>query len=94
MGFNTSATIDVTKLTMKGEGGLTYALTSATVNPVPASTKSATVVIAGADMTSVNAILIENGTAAPDSTIYNLAAASGWQSGTVAVSTVGITVSE
>ena len=93
LNFNTSATIDVTKLTITGQGGSTYTLTSATTNPTPASTTSATVVIAGVDKTSLNAILIENSTAAPDSTTYNLAAASGWQTGSVSVATVGITVS-
>ncbi len=94
LNFNTLATIDVTKLTIKGQGGSTYKLTSATSNPTPSSVTSVTVVIAGADRTAVDAILTQNGTTAPDSTTYNVAAASGWQSGTVAVSTVGITVSE
>ena len=93
LNFNTSAVIDVTKLTIKGQGGLTATLTAATTNPTPASATSATVAIAGTDKAAVNAILTKNGTTAPDSTTYNAAAASGWQSGAVAVTTVGITVS-
>ena len=93
LNFNTSATIDATKLTIKGQGGSTVTLTSATSNPTSSSPTSATVAIAGADKTAVNAILTQNGTTAPDSTTYNVAAASGWQTGAVAISTVGITVS-
>ena len=93
LNVNTSAQIDVTKLTIKGQGGLTATLTTATTNPIPASSTSATVAIAGADKAAVNAILTKNGTTAPDSTTYNIASASGWQTGAAAVSTVGITVS-
>ena len=95
LNFNTSSIIDVTKLTIKGQGGAgsQRILTSATLNPTPSNATSATVTIAGADKTAMNAILTQNGTTAPDLTIYNVATASGWQTGAAAVSTVGITVS-
>ena len=92
--FNTYAAIDVTKLTIKGQGGVSaqVTLTSATSNPIPSSTTSATVTIAGTDKTAVDQILYKNGTTAPDSTTYALTAATGWQSG-VTIATTGITVS-
>ena len=62
-------------------------MTAATTNPTPVSATSATVAIAGTDKTAVNGILTQNGTTAPDSTTYNVAAASGWQTGSAAVQT-------
>ncbi len=93
LNFNTSETIDVTKLTIKGQSGSTVTLTSATTNVIPSGTTSATVTISGTDKTAVDAILTQNGTTAPDSTTYNVAVASGWQTGAMAVPTVGIAVS-
>jgi len=60
--FNTAAAINVTKLTIIGQGGVTgqVTLTSNTSNPIPVSSTSATVVISEADKTAVNLILIYN----------------------------------
>ncbi len=80
MNFNASSTIDVT-LTITGQGGSTYTLTSATSNPTPVNTTSATVVMSEADQTAVNMILTKDGTTAPDSNIYNITAAMGWRIG-------------
>ncbi len=92
LNFNISAPIDVTKLTITGQGGSTVKLTSATANPTPSDTEHAVMFLAGADATAVNEILTKIGYSASDDTTYNIAAASGWQTGTVTVPTVGISV--
>ncbi len=91
LNFNTSSTIDVTKLTVTGQGSSTVTLTSATANSTPESSTSATIVITGVDKTAVDAILNNSGIRSFDAITYNLAAASGWQTGTVAFPTIGLT---
>lgn len=77
-GFDTGSTIDVTKFTITGQGP-TCDLTVATANPTPASLTTATVIIAGADKTCVDAILDTNGIQASGLVFYNIAATAGWQ---------------
>ncbi len=71
----TGDTIDVTKLSLAGQGG-SYALTSA--NVTAASATSFTVTLNAADQLNINGILDKNGTSAVDTTTFNLAAAASW----------------
>ena len=66
--------VTVTNLTLTGEGGATYTLTSAT-NIERDSATQFTVPLSGADKLHVDGLLNENGTAADNGTTYNLAAA-------------------
>ncbi|MBC3832153.1 DUF4347 domain-containing protein [Undibacterium amnicola] len=70
-------TIDVTKLSLTGQGG-TYTLTAATSNPTASSTTSFTVTLGAADKIAVNGILNQDGTSAVNATTFNLAAAANW----------------
>ncbi len=88
--------IDVTKLTITGEGGNTYTLTSDSVDIT--SSTSATIELNSEDKLHVHGLLNKDGTTSGDATGYNLALAEDWMSGspatvTVADSTNGITVS-
>ncbi|MBL0142398.1 MAG: IPTL-CTERM sorting domain-containing protein [Betaproteobacteria bacterium] len=71
----TGDTIDVSKLSLTGQGG-SYTLTSA--NVTAASATSFTVTLNAADKLDINGILNKNGTSAVDTTTYNLAAAASW----------------
>ncbi len=75
------ATNDVTmsKLTITGEGGATYIL-STTGNVEVTSATSFTFTLAGADIAGVDALLNKNGTSSVSSTTYNLAVADDWNS--------------
>ncbi len=92
---NTDGEIDATTLTITGEGGATYTLTAATANVTPASATEATIVVAGADKTEVDALLNKDVLTAIDGTTYNLAAAADWHigDGGIAIATIAITVS-
>ncbi len=69
-------TIAVNKLTLTGEGGAEYALTSTNVTASSATTFSIT--LNAIDKAAVNQIINKNGSSANDSTPYNLAAADDW----------------
>ncbi|RQO81738.1 DUF4214 domain-containing protein, partial [Acidovorax sp. FJL06] len=73
--MTTGDTIDVSKLSLAGQGG-SYILTSA--NVTAASATSFTVTLNAADQLAVNGILNKNGTSAVDTTTFNLAAAANW----------------
>ena len=89
--------IDVSKLTITGEGGATHTLTGAGVEITSAT--SFAVTMAAADLPLVERLLNQNGTASSDATTYNLAAAEDWAAGADAAVVVadaagnGITVS-
>lgn len=71
------ADIDVSKLTVTGEGGETYTLMdSANVNRT--SDTQFTVTLSMADRAALNQIINKNGAASTTSTVYNLAAADDW----------------
>lgn len=72
--------IDLSNLTITGEGGTTYTLTSATDVEITSGT-SFSATLTGADLTSVEALLNKNGTSAVSGTTYNLAAAEDWATG-------------
>ncbi len=69
-------TIDPTKLTVTGEGGATYTLTTGTVT-APGTT-AFSVTLNAADIAKVNPILNKNGGSSTNATTYNLAAAANW----------------
>jgi len=66
--------VDVSLLTLTGEGGATQALTG-TADVDISSVSEFTVTLSGADKTAVDALLNKNGTNSVDSTAYNLAVA-------------------
>ncbi|MBR7748250.1 DUF4347 domain-containing protein, partial [Undibacterium baiyunense] len=71
--------ITISKLTITGEGGATYTLsTSSNVEVTSATSFSLT--LSGADIAGVNNLLNKNGTSSISSTTYNLAAADDWNS--------------
>ncbi|MBP6058394.1 MAG: DUF4347 domain-containing protein, partial [Nitrosomonas sp.] len=86
--------IDVTKLTLTGQGGATYTLTSASVEITSAT--GFTVTLNATDQTHVEGLVNKNGTSAVDATTFNIAAAADWnpsQTGNVDTTGNGITVS-
>ena len=89
--------IVVSKLTLTGEGGATYTLTSANVEITSAT--QFTVTLNATDKTAVNQILNKNGVSSTSGTTYNLAATEDWDTGTAAAAVIadltgnGITVS-
>ncbi|MCA6954972.1 Ig-like domain-containing protein, partial [Pectobacterium polaris] len=73
----TGDTIDVSKLTLVGENGNAYTLTSSNVTAVNATTFSIT--LNSTDQLNVEGLLNKNGTtSATSGTTFNLAAAAGW----------------
>ncbi|MDP4078883.1 DUF4347 domain-containing protein, partial [Acidovorax sp. A1169] len=69
-------TIAVNKLTLTGEGGSTYTLTTANVTASSATAFSVT--LNGTDLAAVNQIINKNGTSSTGATTFNLAAAANW----------------
>ncbi|PPC75908.1 hypothetical protein C4K68_18110, partial [Pokkaliibacter plantistimulans] len=94
-GMTTGDTISVDKLTLTGQGGSTYTLTSSDVTA--SSATQFTVTLSATDQLFVEGLLNNNGTQAADASTFNLAAADDWDSnvtsGDTSVTTVGITVS-
>ncbi len=76
--MTTGDTIVVGNLTLTGQGGGTYTLTSG--NVTAASATSFSVTLNAADQINVEGLLNNNGTASVGATTYNLAASSGWDS--------------
>jgi hypothetical protein len=73
--------IDVSTLTVTGEGGGTYTLSSSSDVEITGGT-SAAITLTGADISQVEALLNKDGTTAADgSTTFNLAAADNWNTG-------------
>ncbi|MES2942554.1 MAG: Ig-like domain-containing protein [Pseudomonadota bacterium] len=70
--------IDVTKLSVLGQGGGSYTLTGATVE---ATSTTFSVTLTGADKTAVDLLLNQNGTSSISGTTFNLAAAEDWARG-------------
>ncbi|SDU16410.1 DUF4214 domain-containing protein [Nitrosomonas ureae] len=91
--------IDLSKLTITGESGATYTLTTATdVDITPGGTEFWTT-LTGADLINVESLLNKDGTSSISNTTYNLAGAEDWAAGADAAVAVadltgnGITVS-
>ncbi len=70
--------INTSKLTLKGEGGSTYTLTSSSVTASSATSFSVT--LNAADQLNVEGLLNKNGTSPVSGMAYNLAGATGWDS--------------
>jgi len=81
--------IDVSKLTLTGEGGSTYTLTSANVNASGSSSFSVT--LNATDRNAVQLFLNKAGTSSTSGTTYNLAAADDWDSAVTAGNTADLT---
>jgi large repetitive protein len=74
--------IDVSKLTIAGQGGATYTLTSANVDITSATSFSIT--LNAADKAVISKIVDKKGNQSSGATIYNLAAAEDWAAGAAA----------
>ncbi|MDP3392399.1 FG-GAP-like repeat-containing protein [Sediminibacterium sp.] len=68
--------IDVSKITLTGQGGSTYTLTTANVEITNATSFSVT--LNATDRAALVSILNKNGTSSQSATTYNLAAAANW----------------
>jgi SdrD B-like domain len=78
--------------TFRGQGGATYTLGAA--DAAVTSETAATITLAGTDLSSVRALLDNNGTTSLGGTTYNLATTAGWDSDAgTAITTEGVTVS-
>lgn len=85
--------IDVSKLTLNGQGGNTYTLTTANVEITNSTSFSVT--LNSTDQLNVNGLLDKNGTSSVYGTTYNVAGAAGWNVAASAASDTtgnGITV--
>ncbi|MBX3639190.1 MAG: DUF4347 domain-containing protein, partial [Nitrosomonas sp.] len=85
--------IDVSKLTLTGEGGATYTLTSSNVE-IDSATQF-TIVLNAVDQINVEGLLNKNGTSSVGAVTYNIAAAANWnpaQAGNADLTGNGITV--
>jgi VCBS repeat-containing protein len=93
-GMTTGDTIDSSKLTLTGNNGNTYTLTSASTT---ASSATAFAITLNAnDKLAINGLLNKTGTSAVDCTTFNLAAATNWDSTASAAADLtgnGVTVS-
>ncbi len=87
--------ITVSKLTLQGEGGTTYTLTSSDVEIDSAA--QFTVNLNATDLAAVNQIINKNGTSSTGGTTYNLAVADDWcanvTDGDISDTTIALTVS-
>ena len=78
--ISNGAAIDVTKLTLTGQGGSTYTLTNnSSVTSTPSS-NSFTITLGATDQAYVEGLLNKDSTSAQDNTSYNLAGAANWNS--------------
>ncbi|MCF7969363.1 MAG: hypothetical protein K9K68_09405 [Methylococcaceae bacterium] len=75
-GMTAGDSIDPTKLTLTGQGGSSYTLTSSAVTA--SSSTSFSITLNSTDKVNVNGLLNKNGTSADGGTTYNLAAATSW----------------
>ena len=71
-------TIDPSKLTLTGQGGATYTLTSPSTTA--SSSTAFSITLNAADKLAINGLLNKNGTSAVGGTTFNLAAAANWDS--------------
>ncbi|BDI05077.1 VCBS domain-containing protein [Sphaerotilus microaerophilus] len=76
--MTTGDSIDPSKLTLTGQGGSTYTLTSGSVTA--ASATSFSVTLNAADKLAINGLLNKNGTSSVGGTTFNIAGAASWDS--------------
>ncbi len=81
-GMTTGDTIDPSKLTLTGQAGNTYTLTSSSTTASSATAFSVT--LNAADKLAINGLLNKTGTSAVGGTTYNLAGATNWDSTAIA----------
>jgi hypothetical protein len=95
VGMTTTASNFVPSLlTLKGDDGVSYALTTPTSAISAMSATGFTITLNAADKLAVNGLLDQNGTTAYSGTLYNLAASGAWDtSNALVVTTAGVTVS-
>ncbi len=89
--LTSGGTVDATKLTLTGEGGATYALT--TTGVTASSATQIAITLNTNDQALVERMLNKDGSAAVSTTPYNLAAANGWHTGGIIDATSAVTVS-
>ena len=82
----TGTDVDSTKITLTGDSGGTYTLTSSAVDITSAT--AFTITLNSADKRNVNGLLNKDGTTSDSGTTYNLAAAEDWMAGTAAATDV------
>ena len=83
--MGTGATVAVNKLTLTGQGGATYTLTTGDVTTSSGTAFSVT--LNATDQLNINGLLNKNGTSSVGATTYNLAGAADWISGAAADTT-------
>jgi len=83
--------IDVSNLTLTGEGGATYKLLDSSDVEITSATEF-TVTLSAADKVGVNQILNKSGLKSTDDTTYNLAAADDWNTNVTAGDTADLTL--
>ena len=89
----TSAGYNVSDLTLSGDGGASYSLTSgSSVSGTPTSS-SVSLLLSAADQVAIDGLLNKDGAAANDGATYHLAATAGWDTAGAAISTEAVTVS-
>ncbi|MCJ8267841.1 MAG: Ig-like domain-containing protein, partial [Psychrosphaera sp.] len=89
--------VDISSLTLTGEGATSYIITSTTGVEITSATEF-TATLTALDQTNVNGLLNKNGSSSDDVTAYNLSAADNWMNGVagtsdIAIATVGVVVS-
>ena len=91
----TTSGYKVNHFTIKGDGGISYTLTSGSVIFGVPTSSSVVIKLSSADQLAVDGLLNKNGTHANDSssTAYNLSATAGWDTGASAILTEAVTVS-
>jgi len=90
----TAVGYQVTNFSIKGDGGSSYSLTSGSAISGTPTANTAVIQLSTADQLAVDGLLNKAGAIANDgSTLYNLSASTGWDSGASAISSQGLTVS-
>ena len=82
----------LSKYTVLGEGTTSYTLTGGTVESSPSATHMV-IDLTAADQLAVDGLLNKTGTSSQGGTTYNLSTSAGWDTGGLAVTTAGVTVS-
>ena len=90
---STTAGYQLNDFTLTGDGGTHYQLTGGHVIVGTATGTSVNLQLSSTDQLAINGLLNHNGSQANDGSLYNLSASNGWDTGAVALTTQGISVS-
>lgn len=90
---STTAGYQLNDFTLTGDGGTHYQLTGGHVIVGTATGTSVNLQLSSTDQLAINGLLNHNGNQANDGSLYNLSASNGWDTGAVALTTQGISVS-